>query len=272
MPPEPESIELPGRPWPLRIYALGTFRVRREEEPLHAGRKAQRRVLELLQAITVLGPRGASRDALVAALWPDAEGDAGHHAFEITLHRLRRLLGMDDAVRLDHGQVVLDPRAVWVDTEAFLRLAEDVERNPIESPAGHATLARKVDKALTLYAGPLLQNEQERAWVLAPRERLRIRFLRFAHRAAEKLLAVGLTEHAVDALRHAIEIDPLAEDLHRRLIAAFAAAGRRAEAVDAYRHCERLLSKVLGVRPSPETERAYAQACNAAGTPERRAT
>jgi ATP/maltotriose-dependent transcriptional regulator MalT len=251
----PDSPEVPGWPWPLRIYALGHLRVRREEAPLPTGRKAQRRVLELLGAIVALGPRSATRNALVDALWSELEGDAGVDAFEAALYRLRKLLGNDEAVRLEHSVVTLDPGVVWIDAEAFERLADEVERGVGE---GEITppLQLALDKAFALYKGPLLDGEEERPFLLAARQRLGSRLIRLAQGASDAFMRSHLHARAVDVLARAIEIEPLAEDLHRRLIEALTRAGRRAEAIAAYRRCEQLLGRVLGERPSPDTERA----------------
>ena len=251
----PDSAEVPGWPWPLRIYALGHLRVRREEGPLPTGRKAQRRVLELLGAIVALGPRSATRNALVDALWSELEGDAGVDAFEAAFYRLRKLFGSDEAVRLEHSVVTFDPGVVWIDAEAFVRLADEVERGVGEG-AITPPLQRALDKAFALYKGPLLDGEEERPFLLAARQRLGSRLIRLAQSASDAFMRSHLHARAVDVLARAIEIEPLAEDLHRRLIEALIRAGRRAEAVAAYRRCEQLLGRVLGERPSPDTERA----------------
>jgi DNA-binding SARP family transcriptional activator len=251
----PESPEVPGWPWPLRVYGLGHLRVLRDDGPLPSGRKAQRRVLQLLGAIVALGPRSATRQALIDALWPELEGDAGVDAFEATVYRLRKLLGSDEAVRLEHTVVTLDPGVVWIDAEAFERLADEVERSTGNGPLV-PPLQRSLGKALTLYAGPLLDGEEERPWVLAARQRLGSRLVRLAQTVSEACTRNGAHAAAVDVLARAIELEPFAEDLHRRLIEALADAGRRAEAISAYRRCEDLLGRVLGAPPSPETKRA----------------
>jgi len=92
--------------------------------------------------------------------------------------------------------------------------------------------------------------------LLAARQRLGSRLIRLAQSASDAFMRSHLHARAVDVLARAIEIEPLAEDLHRRLIEALIRAGRRAEAVAAYRRCEQLLGRVLGERPSPDTERA----------------
>jgi hypothetical protein len=60
--------------------------------------------LTLLKVIVALGgPGGLPVEQLGDAVWPQAEGDAARRALEVTLHRLRELLGRDDSVLLRGG-------------------------------------------------------------------------------------------------------------------------------------------------------------------------
>jgi len=58
----------------------------------------------------------------------------------------------------------------------------------------------------------------------------------------------------VRVYQRVVELQPLAEDIYRRLIAGLLALGQRAEAYEAYRRCRQQLSVVLGIRPAAETE------------------
>ena len=250
--------ELEHWPWPIKIRAFGSFEVVVDGEVLQFARKAQRRVLDLLKCVVALGADGVSRATVAAALWPDAEGDAASQSFDVTLHRLRKLIGRDDAVQLSHGLLHLDPTVVWVDATAFERLAD--RANGAHDDLDPEAAAR----ALALYRGPLLAKEDEAPWLIPARERLRSRYLRLARRLAQRAEASGDLAHAVEVCRTALEVEPLAEDLHRRLMLALAAQGRRAEALDAYRRCRHVLEAVLGAAPSSETETIRAAIARAA--------
>ena len=71
---------------------------------------------------------------------------------------------------------------------------------------------------------------------------------------------------AADLYRRGLEAENLAEPLYRGLMRALAATGDRAEAMNAFRRCRELLSIVLGVAPSAETERLYREISGAAPT------
>lgn len=78
-------------PRPLRIETLGELAVVRDGERLRPSRKTQKKPLELLRVLVDTGRAGLA--AAAEALWPDAEGDAAHHALETAVYRLRKLLG-----------------------------------------------------------------------------------------------------------------------------------------------------------------------------------
>src|SRR6185436_10369853 len=58
-------------------------------------------------------------------MWPDAEGDRAEHALEITLHRLRALLGDAALVKRQDGLLTLDRAHIFADVWA----AEDLARH-----------------------------------------------------------------------------------------------------------------------------------------------
>ena len=148
-------------PWPVRIYTLGDFSVRVNGELLPEGPKAQRRILTLLQAIIALGgERGVSAELLCDVLWPDADGDAAHHALESSLYRLRKLIGKD-SVRVHNGRIALAPDRCWVDAWAFQHLLGRAR----DDAASRA-------RAAALYKGPFLSDEADAPWALTLREQL----------------------------------------------------------------------------------------------------
>jgi ATP/maltotriose-dependent transcriptional regulator MalT len=157
-------------------------------------RKQPRRVFELLQF--VVAHRGAvPAVAAMDALWPDAEGDAAKKSFDVTLHRLRKRLGSDHALRLEAARLTLDRTSCRVDAFTFERLAERA-REPSIADAEFAELA---EHALALYGGHFLADT-EHSWARRYREALRAQFMRLAELAAARLEAGG---HAGEARRWA---------------------------------------------------------------------
>src|SRR5690606_34523433 len=95
------------------------------------------------------GPAGARDDALMDALWPDAEGDAARRALATAVFRLRRMLGAEELILRRDGTTGLDPSRCWVDVWALHRLLQRAagageERNSDE-------WVRSVERAMSLY-------------------------------------------------------------------------------------------------------------------------
>jgi DNA-binding SARP family transcriptional activator len=168
------------------------------------------------------------------------------------MFRLRKLLDVDDALELASGKLSLNTSLVWTDVRA-LDAALDYAND-----APPAAAARRL---LSAYPGPLLGSE-ESPWIAKPRDALRARVVRALMDIGQKLERASDHPNAIEVYRRALEADNLAESLYRGLMRALAATGDRAEAMNAFRRCRELLSIVLGVKPSAETERLYQAIAN----------
>jgi ATP/maltotriose-dependent transcriptional regulator MalT/DNA-binding SARP family transcriptional activator len=245
--PDPAQQSPAAWPWPVRICAFGRFEVHLDGEPVVFAGKAQRKPLALLKVMVAFGARSVSERDISDVLWPEAEGDAAHQALSVTLHRLRRLLRNEAAIRRQDGRLELDPQLVWSDVAAF---ESTLNRAAHAAPADRLRL---VDAALQLYRGPLLGGDEDQGWTAALRERLRARLVREVQEAAHAVEATD-PERAARCYLRALDVDDGAEDLYRRLIALYQRLGRRAEALAVYQRCQTALRFRVGVAPSPETE------------------
>jgi LuxR family maltose regulon positive regulatory protein len=234
----------------FKVFVLGRFQVLKDDAPIRFSRRQQRKPLELLQALIALGGTEVSAGRLTDALWPDSEGDAGYHALESTLYRLRQLLGAPSAVVMAGGKLTLNRQRVWVDMwefESELRADSADESNPAE----------RVARLRDLYPGHFLAQEVEKSWAVEKRQILRERFVRAIGDCARSCENRGLWQEAAGIYQVGIEIDSLAEELHRGLILCHRELGDHGAAVQAYRRCSELLLKRLGVQPSPRTLSLY---------------
>jgi predicted ATPase/DNA-binding SARP family transcriptional activator len=90
-------------------------------------------------------------------------------------------------------------------------------------------------------------------WCLAERYRLERQYLRVIKSLMEYLAARGQANQAISFAQRYLEINPLSEAMHRRLIQLYAATGDRYLAIQQYESCAAILSTELGVSPLPET-------------------
>jgi hypothetical protein len=185
-------------PWPLRVRTLGGFALHLDGAPVAFGPRPPRKPLELLQALVALGGDGVREERLVDALWPDAQGDAGQHAIETTLHRLRKLLGRPGLVVQRGRTISLEPANCWTDVGALRR------RLAARDGTGPAVLAEGV---LEVYRGPLLP-ELEAEWAHAARQHLRTQVSRFLRAKGEELARAGDRQAAAGIARRAGAVDP----------------------------------------------------------------
>src|SRR3984893_13323915 len=115
----------------FRVHVLGRFRLLTGDTPITIPPRL-RKPQELLQALIAFGGTEVGAGVLIDALWPDSEGDAGYHALESALYRLRQLLGAADAVRMENSGLSLDRSQFWVDmweVEDELQSARRTEPN-----------------------------------------------------------------------------------------------------------------------------------------------
>jgi DNA-binding SARP family transcriptional activator len=217
--------------------------------------KAQQRPLDLLKLLLALGGNDVDSQQLMAALWPDADGAAAKTSFDTTLFRLRKLLDVDDALVLAAGKLSLARSLAWTDVWTLETIFDTAQRDG-ETDAADAAPARVARRLLDAYPGPLLGAE-ENPWIAKPRDALRARFVRTLLRLGEQLERQGDWATAIDVYRRGLEADNLAESFYRGLMRVLAATGDQAEALNAFRRCRELLSIVLGVKPSAETEHLH---------------
>lgn len=246
-------------PWPIRLRTLGRFVIERDGVPL-AARKESRKPLELLKLLVALGGVAVPVTHLCGALWPDAEGDAARNSFDNALHRLRKVLGGDQHVRLSAGGLSLNTTTCWTDVAALETCLTRAQAAASDPEAARALAL--IEQVLALYQGEFLPGEEGLPDVLVARTRIQTRFARQMGALGATLEAAG--RHAAAALvyQRVIEQQPLAEELCRRLIICLLAQGQRAEAYEVYRRCRQQLSVVLGIRPAPETEALVAELRN----------
>jgi LuxR family transcriptional regulator, maltose regulon positive regulatory protein len=240
--------------WPraVHIYTLGRFAMVRDGQSLSFERKAQKRPMELLQALIALGGRQIHQLQLEDILWPGASGDSARASFNMTLLRLRKLIG-SECLRLEDGKLTLDQRFCWVDVWAFQRRLRQVETG-LQQGCPPAKLAFLIQQSMELLQGQFLGVETEQHWMLPLREKLRHRVRRLFTDLGRCLGRQGLCEQAIAVYRKALEIDPLAEEFYRHLITCYAALGRHPEALAAYHYCYKALNARLNVPPSSSTE------------------
>ncbi len=235
-------------PWPIKIRTLGAFGLVRDDRPLVFKGKLPRKPLELLKLLVCAGVGGLPSSAVADRLWPELEADAALNNVDTNVHRLRKVLGMESAIKSSEGRLAIDASQCWVDAWAFERLAANSEPGRKTTDVTQGTLA------MDLYRGHYLQEEGEQAWAVAYRAQLRGQVISLVQDAGTALQRNGETRAAAKLYERALALDNLAEPLYRDLMYCLREQGESAEALKVYRRCREMLSIVLGIEPSKETQ------------------
>lgn len=244
----PPRCEIRNWPWPIRIYSLGRFQLYVDDRPLEVRGKSQRRPLSLLKAM-LASRSGLEIDLLMDRLWPDLEGDAARNAFDLAVHRLRKLLRHKNAVVVSQGRLMLNQSMMRVDAFALEALAESGD---VEDPA-----PERARRLLDLYRGPFLADQAE-PWMFAARERLRSTFLRCVGQLGDVMQASHDYDALINLYQRVLEIEPVAEQVYRSLMRCLIAQGRHAEALRVYHQYNEVLSTLLQAQPSAPMQQLYA--------------
>ena len=206
---------------------------------------SQRRRLALLALLAAAGPRGLSRDKLVALFWPESDGGHARHALEQLVYSVRRqvpqgLLEGTDPIRLNAG-------TVWSDVAEFAACL------------GRGDLAA----AVALYRGPFLDGfylddapEFER-WSERERNRLADEHTR-ALRALARQAGQGETAE-IDIRRRLVAAHPLDERAAVELIRALVEAGDWAGAARTAREYDAQARTELPGAPAADLEAMVAR-------------
>lgn len=234
-----------GRVHALEIRLLGAPEVLVVGQPLQVDTRKAVAILALLAA----DGRAYARDELAAVLWPESEEAAARGALRRTLSVMRSAIE-GDALRIDRARVWLDAAVVQVDLDEVERLAARGTRRDLASAAA---LARG-----PFLAGFHLRDSSDfddwRAARAVAVERLVLGVL---DRLAVVAEADGDLPAAIDAAARRLDLDPLDEGAHVRLMELYELAGDPAAAVRQYRTCVAVLERELGVAPLATTTSRY---------------
>jgi DNA-binding SARP family transcriptional activator len=194
----------------------------------------------------------AQEDELIDAFWPEAPLESARRSVQVAVSAARAVLDPPGA---------RDSRIVSSERTYRLRLlpSDSVDALQFERAAAAALTADPGRRrgallsAAALWGGEPLPEERYAEWATTWRERLIDLYGAVLSALSDAHEQAGDRDAAVDAARRLVELDPLNESAHRRLIVAFARAGRRGHALRQFLACRRILVGELGVEPEQET-------------------
>ncbi|MGQ9549249.1 MAG: BTAD domain-containing putative transcriptional regulator [Roseiflexus sp.] len=244
---------------PLKVALFGSLTVQIGDHTLPDSVWRSRQERRLLAILAANRGRVITAGRLCEWLWPESESAGASVNLRSAISNLRRVLE-PEAERASNRYILTRSGGyawnresdAWIDVDKFLTLTESIAgvRATGSVKPGEADLER----AIALYRGDFLEDEEESAWVAMERERLRARYLDALRRVAEIKLERGDPMAAAAFAGRGIAVAPLAEPLWRILMLAQARSGDTAGALQSYERYRHLLDHELGAVPSPQTQ------------------
>jgi DNA-binding SARP family transcriptional activator len=242
---------------PLEAHLLGSVDVSVGEHRVEhwRGRKG---TLLLAYLLMHRAGRSVPRDALAAALWPDAPPDVSRNRLHVTMHTLRADLQAASPVPVvvfEKGYTFNSELDIRLDIEEFERAAARGSRAEREYDPETAFAA--YHDAIFEYHGDLLKDNPYDDWTLLPREHYRVRMLDVLGRAAQLAFDAGRYAESVESGQRLLALDFCREDVHRLLMRAHARLGQPHLAVRQFQLCSRQLRREMDMSPARETIELY---------------
>ncbi|MSP12273.1 MAG: hypothetical protein EXR62_04860 [Chloroflexi bacterium] len=232
----------------IQLFFLGLPHIVQDKRPVVA---LTAKATALLAYLAMLRAP-ASRDHLMALLWPESSVEAARKNMRNTLWHIRKVTG-DGIIQVDEDRLSLSD-GVWVDAREFEQL---VYTNPLAN--GKAAPAESLQTAVDLYGGPFLDTlklagaPEFEIWLASEQERLGQLYLHTLTALINTRQAAGDWHQMITLARQALAYDNLQEPIHRALMETHARLDQRPEALRQYGILHTTLDHELGVEPLPES-------------------
>ena len=193
------------------------------------------------------------RERLIGLLWGDRGDRQARHSLSQTLTAIRGAIGIaPDPFIAERETVAIEPGAIGADV---IDLAALAERDDLDSLRAAADLCR----------GPLLEGFRIHdaafdEWLSQERSRFHQLVVSVLTKLAAREADAGDAEAASAALERALALDPLSEEVHRRLMRLDLDCGNYNAVIRHYRACSEVLKRELGTVPEPTTTALYQEA------------
>jgi DNA-binding SARP family transcriptional activator len=243
-----EPVTATAQPPRPTVRCLGGFELRLDGEPVALG-SLKPRCQALLRLLAMYGGRPVHREALIDALWPNADQAAGMRGLQVAVSTLRRFLE-PDAGRGEASLLVREgqtyrlalPEPTDADVVAFSRAL--VEARAATATGEARTAERALERALDAYGGDLLPEDGPAEWVVGEREHFRAEAAEAAATLAALQLARDAAMSAAATCKRGLAIDHYRDPLWRLLVDAYEHAGEYAAAEKARRGYSAMLAEL----------------------------
>ncbi len=244
-------------PWPIRIYTLGRFEIYIDGKRLESPGRNRPKIYALLKTLIAFGGRHVREEIICEVVWPDADGDAAHQLFDTTLFRLRKILGLRDALINREGMLSLNKKLCWLDIWALDLEINTLKRSIKDKRVTDDRISKYENFLDRDYYGDFLYAEDPFPVVVQQRQKIRSKLLSALYQLADYWLCNNGIKEAEKCLKKITSTFFQEEKAYQMLMKLFISQDRFSDAASTYYACKQVLMIELGVTPSAETEREY---------------
>jgi DNA-binding SARP family transcriptional activator/pimeloyl-ACP methyl ester carboxylesterase len=205
-----------------------------------------RKAEAVLALLACRGGEALPRERVIGLLWGDRGDKQARHSLSQTLTSIRNALGdSPDPFLAERESLAINPDVVSADVVDLETLAD---RDDLESLRSATDLCRG-----PLLEGLRLHDAAFDEWLSQERARFHNLCVSVLTKLAAREVAQGDPVAAAAVLERALALDPLSEEIHRRLMRLHLDRGNYNAVIRHYRECTELLKRELGTVPEPAT-------------------
>lgn len=227
----------------MDIHLLGGFTVYdRSQQPLSV-RWRTAKTQELFAFLVLKGERGATRDEIGEALWPE-QGTEAVTVVHTTVHRLKlalKQLGPNSALIHAERRYILRLPAYQTDWQRFEQLTMQGYVNEDEE-----TWMLRLSQGLALYKGVLFGTLDYR-WADSIRQHLQQRYVLLSLHVAKYDWKQGRALHATERLEEVLKQSSLEEEVYELLLEIYASTQQRTQFLQSYEKYKLVLEDELSL-------------------------
>jgi len=238
----------------FRIQMFGPIRVFHGEHEINV---AMWRTVKSRHLLAYLAHQNKpiSTDQIMEDLWPYVDPDRALALFHTTLYYLRRLLQQftnKEVIIRGSRRYQLRPGSILIDRFQF----EETAHLALEKETT-AALAEQLEAAVSLYRGDYLED-LDYQWIAPIQEELKNLNMELRQKLAVYYLQNKIPSKALLHLHHLMALNPYSEKILKLLLIAYAEKGDQAAVKKYYAAFARNISEELGLQPSSEMEKFFA--------------
>lgn len=242
----------------LIVRCFGSFEIRRDGQTIPLESFGRRKAVQLFKYLLLRRGTPVHRDNLVELFWPGAPARVAANRLHGVVNALRSTIESTRCQRSSTYVLCSEDRYRFnteaphrVDLYDFLDLTDAARRARRQGESERAS--ELLEDALRLYRADLSAEDEEHDLFEFERVRFRHTYLDAARMLAELRVKSGRADEAIWTLRAALDVEPVALDVHEMLITLLARAGRIGEARQQYECCRSALRRYLDMEPPART-------------------